>query len=88
MAALEQANAVNEPRQQLFYEKAYRLLDSKEVGLALDVSRESVAVRERYGFGAAPVASRCRRWWRQRLARRMAYSAYRCVAKIYFWLGV
>jgi hypothetical protein len=55
MAALEQTDAVDVPRKQL-YEKAYRLLDSKEVGLALDVTRESVAVRERYGFGAAPVA--------------------------------
>ncbi len=39
-----------------FYERAYRLLDSKTVREAVDLSREPAAVRERYGFGPDPVA--------------------------------
>jgi hypothetical protein len=37
-------------------EKAYRLLDSEAVQVALDIRREPPALRERYGFGADPVA--------------------------------
>lgn len=54
-AALDQTDAVVDPRKPL-YEKAYRLLDAKEIGVALDITREPSALRERYGFGAAPVA--------------------------------
>jgi hypothetical protein len=38
------------------YEKAYHLLDSDVIRGALDISREPLVVRERYGFGADPVA--------------------------------
>jgi hypothetical protein len=37
-------------------EKAYRLLDSEAVRVALDIRREPPALRERYGFDADPVA--------------------------------
>jgi len=37
-------------------EKAYRLLDSEAVRQALDITREPLWIRERYGFGAEPVA--------------------------------
>lgn len=38
-----------------FYDQAYRLLDSQAIHHALDITREPLAVRERYGFGAEPV---------------------------------
>src|SRR5262249_60826933 len=38
------------------YEKAYRLLDSEAIRRAVDLTREPLRVRERYGFGADPVA--------------------------------
>jgi hypothetical protein len=53
--ALEVADAAGDPRKGL-YEKAYRLLDSEEIARALDITREPAAVRQRYGFDAAPVA--------------------------------
>jgi hypothetical protein len=37
-------------------DKAYRLLESDAIRRAADVTREPLAVRERYGFGAEPVA--------------------------------
>jgi hypothetical protein len=53
--ALERHPAAHAPRREL-YERAYRLLDSEAVRRALDVSAEPPGVRERYGFGAGPVA--------------------------------
>jgi hypothetical protein len=41
---------------QALYEKAYRLLDSEAIRQAADITREPLHVRERYGFGAGPVA--------------------------------
>lgn len=38
------------------YEKAYRLLDSEAIHRAVDITQESRVMRERYGFGAEPVA--------------------------------
>src|SRR5262249_53254413 len=52
---LERAGTADGPTREL-YEKAYRLLDSEAVRRAADVTREPLAVRERYGFGADPVA--------------------------------
>ncbi len=43
-------------RVQELYEKAYRLLDSEALRRAVDITQEPLAVRERYGFGAEPVA--------------------------------
>jgi hypothetical protein len=53
--ALERRLAGPGPRKEL-YEKAYRLLDSRAVRRALDMTAEPMKVRERYGFGAEPVA--------------------------------
>lgn len=39
-----------------FYDKAYELLASERVRRALDLSQESPATRERYGFGPAPAS--------------------------------
>jgi hypothetical protein len=39
-----------------YYEKAYRLLDSEAIRQAVSIDQEPSAVRERYGFGAEPVA--------------------------------
>jgi hypothetical protein len=41
---------------QSLYERAYRLLDSEAIRQAVDLTREPLAVRERYGFGLEPVA--------------------------------
>jgi hypothetical protein len=38
------------------YDRAYRLLESEALRRALDISREPLRVRERYGFGDEPVA--------------------------------
>ena len=38
------------------YDRAFRLLDVPALRVAMDLSRESAAVRERYGFGPAPAA--------------------------------
>ena len=38
------------------YEKAYRLLDSKSILDAIDISDEPQAARDRYGFGVDPVS--------------------------------
>lgn len=43
-------------KMQALYEKAYRLLDSEVIRQAVDVTREPLQVRERYGFGADPIA--------------------------------
>lgn len=45
-----------ENRMRTLYDKAYRLLDSQALRQAVDISREPLQVRERYGFGSAPVA--------------------------------
>jgi hypothetical protein len=55
LGALERSSTAQGPRSGL-YEKAYRLLDSEALRRALDVTREPPALRERYGFGAGPVA--------------------------------
>jgi hypothetical protein len=55
LQALERPSPAPAPLRAL-YEKAYRLLDSEAIRHALDITREPVAVRERYGFGAEPVA--------------------------------
>ena len=39
------------------YEKAYRLLDSEAIRQAADITREPMALRERYGFGNQPVST-------------------------------
>ena len=39
-----------------FYDKALRLLESESIRGAMDLSREPDSVRERYGYGTAPVA--------------------------------
>lgn len=39
-----------------FNDKALRLLESESIRCAMDLSREPYSVRERYGFGTAPVA--------------------------------
>jgi hypothetical protein len=54
LAALQQADVLGDPRTGL-YERAYRLLDSREISRALDIASEPAAVRERYGFGPDPV---------------------------------
>jgi hypothetical protein len=51
-----EAAAPADARRQGLYDKAYRLLDSEAIRDALDVTREPVSVRERYGFGPDPVA--------------------------------
>ena len=38
------------------YEKAYRLLDSETIRQAADITREPMALRERYGFGGQPLS--------------------------------
>src|SRR5260370_35281286 len=38
------------------HDKAHRLLDSAAIRRALDIEREPLKGRERYGFGPAPVA--------------------------------
>lgn len=52
---LEQLQPV-ERRMRALYDKAYRLLDSQALRQAVDISREPLHARERYGFGSAPVA--------------------------------
>jgi hypothetical protein len=52
---LDGPGAADDPLRGL-YEKAYTLLDSEAIRRALDVEREPLAVRERYGFGPDPVA--------------------------------
>jgi hypothetical protein len=49
LARLERADAEGDPRKGL-YERAYRLLDAKEIGRALDIEQEPLRVRERYGL--------------------------------------
>lgn len=39
------------------YEKAYRLLDSEAIRQAVDITREPMALRDRYGFGINPVST-------------------------------
>jgi hypothetical protein len=39
-----------------FYDKAFQLLESEPIHRAMDITQEPSAIRERYGFGAAPVA--------------------------------
>lgn len=48
-------NPVQTKMQQV-YHKAYRLLDSEPIRNAVDLNLEPLSVRERYGFGAVPVA--------------------------------
>jgi hypothetical protein len=55
LESLERPAAAHAPLHAL-YEKAYRLLDSEAIHHALDITREPPAMRERYGFGAEPVA--------------------------------
>jgi hypothetical protein len=55
LTALERSCNLNDPRKGLL-ERAYRLLDSPEIGRALNIENEPSAVRERYGFGPPPVA--------------------------------
>ena len=50
-ARLQQSSPMNG-----LYEKAYALLDSETIRQALDVSRESAKVRQRYGFDSEPKA--------------------------------
>ena len=40
-----------------FYDKAYRLIESKAVRRAMDITQESTETRDRYGFGEPSVAS-------------------------------
>ncbi len=40
-----------------YYDTAYRLLDSESLQMALDLSQESPAMRERYGFGSEAVGT-------------------------------
>ncbi len=53
LAALDRAPAGDPLRDR--HEKAYRLLDSVAVQRAMEVERESLRVRERYGFGREAV---------------------------------
>jgi Protein of unknown function (DUF1501) len=46
------SNSVSE-----FYDKAYRLIESKALRRAMDITQESTEMRQRYGFGAPAVAS-------------------------------
>lgn len=39
-----------------FYDKAYRLMDSKAIRRAMDITQESTETRERYGFGEPSAA--------------------------------
>ena len=39
-----------------YYDRAFRLLEADGLRQALDISRESIRVRERYGFGSDPVS--------------------------------
>jgi Protein of unknown function (DUF1501) len=39
------------------YDKAYRLIESKSIRRAIDVTQESLEMRERYGFGEPAVAA-------------------------------
>lgn len=55
LAALEQSARLGDLRRGLV-ERAYRLLDSPQIGRALRIEDEPDAVRERYGFGPAPLA--------------------------------
>jgi hypothetical protein len=55
LATLERMDAFGDARKEL-YERAYRLLDSREIGRALDIDREPARVRERYGFSPGPVS--------------------------------
>jgi hypothetical protein len=38
------------------FDKAYQLLESDSIRIALDINREPIKVRERYGFGSDPLA--------------------------------
>ena len=39
-----------------YYDKAFHLLESEAIRKAMDISQEPLSVRERYGYGTAPVA--------------------------------
>ena len=57
VAARERSTAPGgDPALRGLYDRAYRLLDSEAIRRALDITREPPSVRERYGFGAEPVA--------------------------------
>ncbi|WP_020471736.1 DUF1501 domain-containing protein [Zavarzinella formosa] len=53
---LGQAQAIDGKMRGL-YEKACRLLDSEAIRQAADITREPLAIRDRYGFGALPSTS-------------------------------
>jgi hypothetical protein len=55
LAGLERMAESDDSRRGL-YERAYRLLENEAIARALDIAREPVAVRERYGFGSPSVA--------------------------------
>ncbi|MFM1801106.1 MAG: hypothetical protein RJA81_458, partial [Planctomycetota bacterium] len=52
---LETAQIAN-PRRNLLIDKAYRLLDSRELRRALEIEKEPEKTRQRYGFFEAPLA--------------------------------
>src|SRR5262249_1578069 len=54
LAALERASGQNPLAQTR--QRAYRLLASEAIRRALDIGKEPLAGRERYGFGTGPVA--------------------------------
>lgn len=53
--SIEVQNRENE-RLKLLYHKAHKLLNSEKLKVALDISRESQASRDRYGYGQAPLS--------------------------------
>jgi len=55
LGALQRNDRPPSPLHRL-YDRAFRLLDSDTLRTAVDLSREPAAVRERYGFGPAPLA--------------------------------
>lgn len=46
----------NDPERSSLYDRAYRLLGSDPLRQALEIQREPKAVRDRFGFGDAPVS--------------------------------
>jgi Protein of unknown function (DUF1501) len=56
LSSLAGSVRVNNPMSD-FYDKAYRLIESKTIRKALDIAQEPNETRERYGFGESSVAA-------------------------------